>query len=55
MIKALRKPGIDKMYINYIKALYENIQPTSYLNGKTETILPKLRNETRVPTLPTLI
>jgi hypothetical protein len=32
-----------------------NILPTSYLMGKNETIPPKHRNETRVPTLSTLI
>jgi hypothetical protein len=32
-----------------------NLEPASYVMGKTETILPKLRNKIRMPTLPTLI
>jgi hypothetical protein len=52
MIKALRKLGIEEMYLNIVKAIYiTTLQPTSYLMEKTETISPKIRNETRVPTL----
>jgi hypothetical protein len=32
-----------------------NLHPTSYLMEKTETTSPKVRNETREPTLPTPI
>jgi hypothetical protein len=32
-----------------------NPQPTSYLMVDTETISPKIRNKTRVPTIPTPI
>jgi hypothetical protein len=55
MINALRKLGIEGMYLNVIKTIHEKHIASIILNGggQTETILPKLRNETRVPTLPT--
>jgi hypothetical protein len=31
MIKALRKLGIEGKYLNIIKAIYDNLQPTLYL------------------------
>jgi hypothetical protein len=31
-----------------------NLQPTSYLMVKIETISPKIKDETRVPTIPLL-
>jgi hypothetical protein len=34
MIKALRKLGIEGMYLNLVKAIYDNLQPTSYLMVK---------------------
>jgi hypothetical protein len=34
MIKALRKLGIEGMYLNIIKAIYDNPIATSYLMGK---------------------
>jgi hypothetical protein len=49
MMKALRKLGIKGMYLNIIKPIYD--KPIA--NIKTETISPKVRNETRMPTLPT--
>jgi hypothetical protein len=52
MIKGLRKVGIEGMYLNIIKAIYE--KPAAN-GGKTETISSKVRNETRVSTLSTLI
>jgi hypothetical protein len=56
MIKALRKLGIEGKYFKIVKAIYmTNLQPTSYLMVKTETISPKIRNETRVLTIPTPI
>jgi hypothetical protein len=54
-IKALRKLGIEGMYLNIIKVIYDKPIANIILNGKTETIFPKVRNETRVPTLPTPI
>jgi hypothetical protein len=34
MIKALRKLGIEGTYLNIVKAIYDNLQPTSYLMEK---------------------
>jgi hypothetical protein len=34
MIKALRKIGIEGMYFNIVKAIYDNLNPTSYLMVK---------------------
>jgi hypothetical protein len=34
MIKALRKVGIEGKYVNIIKVICENLQPTSYLREK---------------------
>jgi retron-type reverse transcriptase len=34
MIKALRKLGIGGMYLNILKAIYDNLQPMSYLMVK---------------------
>jgi hypothetical protein len=56
MIKALRKLGIEGMYLNIVKSIYDKPTANIILNGeKTETIPPKIRDETRVPTIPTLI
>jgi hypothetical protein len=55
MVKSLRKLGIEEMYLNIRKAIYDNTIANIIPNGeKTETICPKLRNEARVPTLPLL-
>jgi hypothetical protein len=54
MTKALRKLGVEGMYLNIIKAIYD--KPIyNIITGKTETISPKIRNETGLPTLPTPI
>jgi hypothetical protein len=51
MMKALRKLGIEGMYLNIIKAIYDKLRTNIILNGgKTETIFSKFRNETRVLT-----
>jgi hypothetical protein len=56
MIKALRKLRIEGLYLNIIKAIYDKPVANIILNwGKTANISPKVRNETRVPTLPTSI
>ena len=34
LIKILSKVGIERSYLNIIKALYENLQPISYSMGK---------------------
>jgi hypothetical protein len=35
MIKALRKLGIDGMYLNIVRLYMTNLQPTSYITVKT--------------------
>jgi hypothetical protein len=49
MIKPLRKLGIEGKYLNIIKAVHEKLIANIILN---ETISPKVRNKTRVSTLP---
>ena len=34
MIKTLSKVGVEGAYLNIMKAIYENLQPTSYSMGK---------------------
>jgi hypothetical protein len=53
MIKALRKLGIEGMYLNIVKAIYDKPIAKIILNG--EKLKPKIRNEARVSTIPTLI
>jgi hypothetical protein len=56
MIKALRKLGTEGKYLNIIKAIYDKTIANIILNGEKLKLHPlKLRNKTRVPTLPTLI
>jgi hypothetical protein len=55
MIKALRKLGIEGMYLNIVKAIYNKPTANIILNSEKQTISPKIRNETRVPTLSTPI
>jgi hypothetical protein len=55
MIKALMKLGIEGMYLNIIKAIYDKPIANIILNGKTETISPKVSNKTWVPILSTSI
>jgi hypothetical protein len=56
MVAQVSKLGIERMYLNIIKATYDKPIANIILNGeKTETIPPKPRNETRVPTLLTPI
>jgi hypothetical protein len=43
------------MYLNKIKTIYDKPIANIILSGKTETIFPKVRSETRVTTLPTPI
>jgi hypothetical protein len=52
MIKALRKLGREGIYFNIMKAVYDKPIANIKVNGgKTENILPKLRNK-RVPLVP---
>jgi hypothetical protein len=56
MIKALRKSRIEGMYLNIIKAIYDKpIANIIFNGGKTDTISPKVRNKTRVPTVSLLL
>ena len=56
MIKALQKAGIEGTYLNIIKAIYDKPTANIILNDeKNESISPKVRNKTRVPTLTTAI
>jgi hypothetical protein len=49
MIKALMKLGIEGMYLNKTKAIYDKPTASLILNGKkTQTILSEVRNKTRV-------
>jgi hypothetical protein len=53
MIKALRKLGMEGMYLDLIKAIYEKLIANIIIYGKkSETISSKVRSKTRVPTLP---
>jgi hypothetical protein len=52
MIKALRKPGIEGMYLNIIKGIYDKPIAIITLNGKKLKLFPpKLRNKTTSPLL----
>jgi hypothetical protein len=54
--KALRKVGIEGRYLNIIKFMYDKpIAKIIFSGGKTETTSPKIRNKTRMPTVPTPI
>ena len=51
MIKTLQKAGIEGTYLNIIKAIYDKPTANIIPNGeKIESISPKVRNKTRVPT-----
>jgi hypothetical protein len=53
MIKVLRKLGIEGMYLNIVKAIYN--KPIANIILNEEKLKPEIRNETRVPTIPTPI
>ena len=56
MIKTLHKVGREGTYLNIIKTIYNKPTANTILNGKKiESISPKARNKTRVPTLTTTI
>jgi hypothetical protein len=44
MIKALRKLGIEGMYLNIIKAMYDKLIATIILNGEKLKSFPKVRS-----------
>ena len=56
MIKTLQKIGIEGSYLNIVKAIYDMPMANIILNGeKIESIPPKIRSKTRVPTFITII
>ena len=55
MIKILQKAGIEVMYVNIIKVTDDKPTANIILNGEKQSISPKVRNKTRVPTLTTTI
>jgi hypothetical protein len=53
MIKTLQKLGIEGMYLNIIKTVHDKPIANIIINGgKLKPISPKVRNETRMPTIP---
>ena len=60
MIKTLSKVGMEGIYLNIIKAIYENLTANIILNGlklaqRTKSFPTKIRNKTRMPTFTTSI
>ena len=55
MIKILQKAGTEGTYLNIIKTIYDQPTANIILKWKTESISPKVRNKTRVPTFTTTI
>jgi hypothetical protein len=56
MIKALMKLGIEGLYLNLIKSIYDKPIANIIINGgKTEMISSKVKKKTRMPTLFALI
>jgi hypothetical protein len=53
MVKALKKLGIEGMFFNIIKAIYDKSITNIILN--VENISSKIRNQARMLTFPTLI
>ena len=54
--KTLQKTGIEGTYFNIIKAINDKPETNIILNDKKiESISPKIRNKTKVPTLTTTI
>ena len=52
MIKTLQKVGIEEIYLNIIKVIYDKSTANIMLSGwKAESIPSKVRNKTRMPTL----
>jgi hypothetical protein len=55
MITALMKLGIEGIYLNKMKATYEKSITNIIVSGEKLKAFPQVRNETRLPTVPTLI
>ena len=46
--------GIEGTYLNIVKAIYDKPTANIILNGKTESIPPKIKNKTKVSTFTTI-
>jgi hypothetical protein len=57
IIKALRKLGIEGMYLNIVKTIYDKSMAYIILNGEKPKpfFLKSGTRKTRMPTIPTLI
>jgi hypothetical protein len=50
MIKALKELGIERMFLNITKAIYDKPRANIILNGELKLLLLKVRNETGLST-----
>ena len=56
MIKTLQKMGIEGLYLNIVKAIYDKPTANIILNGeKLKAFPPKIRNKTRMSTFTTIV
>ena len=55
MIATLQKMGIEGIYLNIIKAIYNKPTVNIILNGEKQSISSKIRSKTRVSSLTTII
>ena len=56
MIKTLQKIGIEGIYLNIVRAIYDKPTANIILNGeKLKAFAPKIRNKIRVSTFTTII
>ena len=56
MIETLQKMGIEGIYLNIVKAIYDKPTASIILNGeKMKAFPPKIRNKTRVSTFVIII
>ena len=55
MIATLQKLGIEEIYLNIIKAIYNKPTANIILNGEKQSISSKIRSKTRVSSLTTII
>ena len=55
MIKTLQKMGTEGTYLNIVKAMYDKPTGNILKDEKIESIPPKIRNNTRVSTVITII
>ena len=56
MIKTLKKMGIEGIYLNIVKAIYDKPTANIILNGeKLKAFPPKIRNKTRMSTFTTIV